>query len=165
MSIRHALLADHPDAAGCVAQWYFQEWGHRRPGNTFTATLDRVQSYANRDRIPLMLLALDRDAVIAAAALKIREMDMFPDREHWLGGVYVHAAYRGRSVAARLIEDIVATASRLAVDVLHLQTEQLDGGLYARLGWVPRERVTNGGIEVLVMDRRIKEQSSSHLAD
>ncbi len=155
MSITHALLADHPEAADRVAEWYFQQWGHRRPGNTIAATRDRVQSYGNRDHIPLMLLALDQSAVIGAATLKFREMDMFPEREHWLGGVYVDAAYRGRSVAARLIEEIVSIASRLGVRVLHLQTEQLDGALYARLGWVPRERVTSGGIEVLVMDRAI----------
>jgi GNAT superfamily N-acetyltransferase len=160
VNIRHALLADHLEEAGRVARWYFEQWGRRRPENTVSTTLDRVQSYGNRDCIPLMLLALHGTAAIGAATLKIREMDMFPEREHWLGGVYVDAAYRSRSVASRLIEDIVSIASGLGVHVLHLQTERLDGGLYARLGWVPRERVLSGGVEVLVMDRTINAKAS-----
>ena len=41
----------------------------------------------------------------------------------------------------------------LGIDKLHLQTERLDGGLYARLGWTPIEAVYNEGLHVLVMEK------------
>lgn len=142
MTIRHVLLADHPEAAERVAQWYFNQWG-RLAGKTMEVTLEQVQNYRNRDRIPLIVVALNEDAVIGAAQLKIREMEQFPDREHWLGGVYIDAAYRGHSVASQLVQHVVVRAHALGVGVLHLQTERLDGGLYARLGWNARERTTS----------------------
>lgn len=149
------LLADHPEAAATVAQWYYTQWGRRRPGRTADAVLEELKTYLNRDRVPLILLARDGGKVIGAAQLKRREMDMFPEREHWLGGVYVEPAYRRRGVATRLSVGIVDIARSLGVQVLHLQTERLDGGLYTHLGWIARERVVNHGTEVLVMDRRI----------
>jgi hypothetical protein len=42
------------------------------------------------------------------------------------------------------------------VATLHLQTLRLDGGLYAALGWTPRERVVYEGREVRVMARRLE---------
>jgi GNAT superfamily N-acetyltransferase len=102
-----------------------------------------------------MLLALDEERVVGAAHLKFREMEIYPEREHWLGGVYVEKAYRGRGIASELTADLVSIAGHLGVKVLHLQTERLDGGLYAHLGWSGHERVSNHGVEVLVMSREI----------
>jgi len=42
------------------------------------------------------------------------------------------------------------------VTVLYLQTVRLSGGLYARLGWEPCENVCYKGVDVLVMERRIR---------
>ena len=42
---------------------------------------------------------------------------------------------------------------------LHLQTEQLDGGIYARLGWAPREQIEYRGIQVLVMENDLERQA------
>ena len=43
-------------------------------------------------------------------------------------------------------------AIRVLMETLHLQTDDLSGGLYARLGWRPLERVHYIGREVLVME-------------
>jgi GNAT superfamily N-acetyltransferase len=153
MSESFLLLADRPAATRLVARWYFEQWGHRRPGESEAATFERLSACQNRDRIPLIMLALDDDRVVGAAQLKFREMEMFPEREHWLGGVFVESEYRGRGLAARLVQESIRQARRLGVEILHLQTERLDGGIYARLGWRPSQRAVNhDGIEVLVME-------------
>jgi predicted N-acetyltransferase YhbS len=82
-------------------------------------------------------------------------MDIYPDREHWLGGVYVPTMYRDRRVGSRVVENVVERARLLNVSTLHLQTERLDGGMYGRLGWKEAERVTYRGREVLVMERTL----------
>ena len=87
--------------------------------------------------------------------LKYREMDIYPDREHWLGGVYVPTSHRGREVGSRVVERVVEKARSLEVPTLHPQTDRLDGGLYRRLGWKEPERVSYRGREVLVMERRL----------
>jgi GNAT superfamily N-acetyltransferase len=77
------------------------------------------------------------------------------EKEHWLGGVFVSAEYRSKGIALRLVDRALERARSLGVKVLHLQTEKMDGGLYAKLGWNPLEQVYYKGQEVLVMGRAI----------
>ena len=151
------LLADRPEVIPKIASWYFEQWGRAR-GSTLDRAEQRLQSFLNRDRIPLIILAVDGDEILGAAQLKFREMDIYPEREHWLGGVYVPEAHRGKSVASTLVREAIRQAQALGVEQLHLQTEALDGGLYARLGWTPRERVNYKGNEVLVMENDLAAQ-------
>lgn len=150
-----AFLADRADAMPIVAEWYFDEWAHQIPGETLGTTEAALAKYLNRDRIPLIVLAIVSDQVAGAAQLKLREMDIYPEKEHWLGGVFVSPGHRGKRVGSGLAERIAEIANHFEVKTLHLQTEQLDGGFYARLGWQPYEQVMYRGREVLVMERRI----------
>ena len=151
------FLTERPDALPAIAAWYFDAWGHRRPGMTLADAREGLQDYLNRDKLPLMLLAVEGDELIGAAQLKYREMSIYPDREHWLGGVYVADAYRGRRIASQLVERVVALARGFRVETLHLQTVREDGGLYARLGWQACEQVRYKGEDVLVMSRDIDD--------
>ena len=152
--LRIEYLADRPEAAPLVAEWYFAEWGHLNPAATLERTRDKLVASMNRDAIPLTVLAVIDEDVVGTAQLKYREMPMFPEKEHWLGGVYVVPEYRGQDIAAQLVDSVVEAARNLGVQTLHIQTERLDGGLYARLGWAPVEQV-NRGIDVLVMQRAL----------
>ena len=152
--LRIEYLADHPEAVPLVAGWYFAEWGYLNPAATLERTRDKLVASMNRDVIPLTLLAVIDEEVVGAAQLKYREMPMFPEKEHWLGGVYVVPEYRGQDIAAQLVDSVVEAARNLGVQTLHIQTERLDGGLYASLGWTPVEQV-NRGPDVLVMQRAL----------
>ena len=156
MSVEFAFLADRVDAVPVIARWYFEQWGHLVEGDSVERTRERIEGYMNRDEIPLILVATNDGDLVGAAQLRYREMaEMFPDKEHWLGGVYVAAGHRGQGYASRIVEKIVEIAPTYGVDTLHLQTEALDGGLYARLGWKPVKQVTNHGLDVLVMENRL----------
>ncbi|MFZ4215395.1 GNAT family N-acetyltransferase, partial [Pantoea endophytica] len=87
--------------------------------------------------------------------LKRREMQAFPQYEHWLGSVFVADSHRGRGLAGALVEQAAAQAVRMGVSDLYLQTEALDGGLYARLGWKPLQEADNCSHRVLVMVRSL----------
>ncbi len=155
-SIDFAYLADRERAIPLVAKWYFEQWGHLIEDETLDRATDRMHDYLNRAEIPFILLALDHEEIVGAAQLKYYEMrQTFPDRKHWLGGVYVAPGRRGAGLGSRLAEEIASRASVCGVETLYLQTEQLDGGLYARLGWLPLEQVDNHGLKVLVMERRL----------
>ena len=106
--------------------------------------------------IPFILVGWAEDDICAVAQLKFREMeDLFPEKEHWLGGVFVPESHRGQGYGSRIAEKITALAPAYGVSTLYLQTERLDGGIYSQLGWQPVERVDNGGLEVLVMERHL----------
>jgi len=96
------LLADRPRALATVAAWYLEQWGPLSPGETVASMSVKLQKYLNRDRIPLIVLAIEDDEVVGAAQLKLREMDIYPEKEHWLGGVFVSPRHRGRQIGSRL---------------------------------------------------------------
>lgn len=150
-SLRFALLADHPAAVTIVARWYYDEWIKGRPGTTLAQVEAKLALSNHRNTAPLLLLTFLADTLAGAAELKIREMDIFPDYEHWIGGVYVDSAYRGSGIARQMVENLKARARTMGIRQLYLQTEDPNGGLYAHCGFKPLQSVEYRGHQVLVM--------------
>ena len=150
-NMRLKLLADNFEAHKTVEKWYFDEW----VSSIQNVTIDRVErklaQSINRNVAPLMLLAKEDENIVGAAELKIREMDIYPDYEFWLGGVYVDEPARGRGIGKALVDGIVDCAKNAGISKLYLQTESLSGGLYLNCGFSPIESVAYKGRQVLVM--------------
>jgi GNAT superfamily N-acetyltransferase len=149
-----AFLADRAESIPTIAEWYFAEWGHIT-NLSVAAIAASMRNALNRDNIPLLVLAVEDDEILGVAELKYREMSIYPDKQHWLGGVFVPPAHRGNGIASRLTNQIAEIAGSLGVRTLHLQTEKLNGGLYARLGWTAYEQVNYRGLDVLVMEKHL----------
>jgi len=153
MAIDFVLLADRTDAIPIVSRWYHEEWGPLFQKGPTDSAHEQLLQYLNRNTVPLMLLAAKGDEIVGAAQLKLHEMaDLFPDRKFWLGGLYVAPDYRGSGLGSRIVGQIKGLALSHGVRKLHLQTQALDGGLYARLGWRPFACAKNHGLNVLVME-------------
>lgn len=156
MTIEFVVLRDHPEFLPIVADWYFNEWGGHVAGHTLAAERERVETVEEGSVLPLLLIALDAGEPVAVARLKRHERTEHPEREYWLGGVYVHASCRGRGVAAQLIDALMERAVGLGVRDVHLQTKVDDGGLYRRLGWRPLESIQHeAGFPVRIMCRTL----------
>lgn len=153
--LRFACLSDNPESASLIAGWYFAEWGHLNSSATVESIREKLIATTHGDAIPMTVLAVLDEAVVGSAQLKYREMQIYPEKEHWLGGVFVVPEHRRKGIAARLVEAVVGSARSLGVEVLHLQTPELDGGLYLKLGWRPAEQLRYKGIDVLVMEREL----------
>ena len=152
------LLAEREEFIPVIARWYFDQWGHLNDDATVGKIVAEMEIYTNHDSIPLIVLATEGSDLLGVAQLKYHEMKIYPDKEHWLGGVYVAREHRGRGIASLAANKIADIARDLGVKKLHLQTERLDGGLYARLGWRPLEQVNYRGLDVLVMERGLNNQ-------
>lgn len=155
MSIDLEYLADHSAFIPQIATWYFNEWGHKEPDNSVQRTCERLNVKLNKDQAPIPIVAIKGGKLIGTAQLKICEMDIYPNREFWLGGVYVDATARKQGVGELLVKRIEEISKQLGVKELFLQTMNLTGGLYARLGWVPAEQVLYKDIQVLVMHKEL----------
>ncbi len=155
MNIEFHFLANQPQHLAKLAQWYFDEWGELTQAASVQTVEARLQEYLNADKIPLIIVAENNGELAGAVQLKFREMTIFPDKEHWLGGVYVAEKFRGNKVAARLVGQAITLASQMHVKTLYLQTIRLDGGLYRRLGFKAIDKVIYRDLEVLVMVNNI----------
>jgi GNAT superfamily N-acetyltransferase len=150
------LLADRPDAVPVVARWYYEEWGRDVPDNSPEICAAWLAPQINRERAPLHLVAVNGAGILGTATIKLREMEQFPEREHWLGAVFVAPEFRGRGVAEALSKRAIELAAELGMSELFLQTDRLDGGLYARVGFSPLERAQSDDHEVLVMRKGLR---------
>ncbi len=162
--IRYILLADDADALKVVSRWYYDEWAGKIPGISINTIKEKLSQYGNRDCAPLLVVADDDGEFVAAAELKIREMSIYPDREYWIGGVYVTESHRGRGLATRMVQEVIRRAKEIGIETLHLQSEQLDGGLYTRIGFTPIEQVEYGGHQVVVMEYILIPQRMNSIA-
>ncbi|MCJ8339583.1 MAG: GNAT family N-acetyltransferase [Pseudomonadales bacterium] len=145
------LLADDPDCASTVAQWYFDQWISQRSDTPLQEVLENVGASVSTLGAPMIVLIKENQQLVAAAQLKIREMKIYPQYQHWLGGVYVRSQNRGMGIAALLVKEVINQAKLANIDTLYLQTEVLSGGIYAMLGFSPLEQVHYEGYDVLVM--------------
>lgn len=110
-----------------------------------------IQECVNIVEPPIHIIALKGEKPVGVVALKPTEMSQFPERKYWLGSLFVDFDYRGQGVATLLESEVIKVAKSLSMSELYLQTEALDGGLYARLGWEKLEQVSYQGITVQVM--------------
>ncbi|MCF6144865.1 hypothetical protein PMAG_a1764 [Pseudoalteromonas mariniglutinosa NCIMB 1770] len=151
------FLADKAHMKPVIAKWYFQQWGHLVEGSSVELFNNKLNDYLNRDSIPLVIMAVEGEDVLGVAHLRYHEMTIYPDKEHWVGGVYIDTKHRSKGVASALVNHLESVAVSLGVTDIHLQTEKLDGGLYKQLGWQPIEQVNNRGVEVQVMTKHIAQ--------
>jgi predicted GNAT family N-acyltransferase len=150
------LLNDKPDFIPQIAKWYSEEWGNlddcSEKNRRSTAALEiKLADYLNVDTVPLVLVATKNSELVAAAQLRFQENNAYPEDSHWLGGVYVSEPHRGNGAARTLIDAILNKAKQLGIRQLYLQTEDLSGGLYKKMGWQAVEKVKYSGVHVLVM--------------
>lgn len=152
VSVTIAFLADRPESVPQVAQWWYDAWGQPESGDSVEAWSQGLRNNLNRDRLPIQVAAIAGGNVIGTAVFKLHEMkDLYPDKPYWLGNVFVDPEFRGHRIASALVLRIVELAKAHGANVLHLQTQRLDGGLYARLGWERIEQVHYRNYEALVM--------------
>jgi len=149
-------LTERPDAIPQVARWWCDEWGLPQLHKSLDAYLSELASL-DPDKLPIHILALNGRPVVGVATLKDQSalQNLFPDFQYWLSGVYVPPALRGRGIATALCLKMVDIAKSRGVTRLHLMTEALDGGLYAKVGWKPVRQVHVDGLDLLVMARNV----------
>ena len=145
------LLADDPSAAKTVANWYFEEWCKESGRATFDSVQKNVSASINTKKPPLIVLCKDKGILVGAAELKIREMDLFPKYEFWLGGVFVKEDFRSNGIASALVTRVIEIAREFNIKKLYLQTEDLTGGLYSKFGFEHLHQVDSKGVQVAVM--------------
>ena len=137
-------LSEHQWVIPTLVKWYRSEWepyyGSEGPGN---AKADLV-SRCNRNAIPYGLVAIEKDHVVATAALDI---DVTTNLTPSVVGLLVGPEYRRRGVATALLRATEHHARQLGYRRLYVSTTVLHS-LLQRLSW----RAT-GDVEFLNNER------------
>lgn len=154
-SVRIEFLARHSQWVPAIARLLHQEWGDLSPWASLSEIETRLAGQLNIGAVPFTLVALnEKDDLIGTAGVKLFELPRHPDKEHWLGEVFVPVAERGRGVGSALTRACVAECERLQIPALYLYTPDQQS-LYSRLGWEEIERSRANGESVSIMRLRL----------
>ncbi len=150
-------LADRPEFIDQLARLCWAEWQpiYQHRGQTFADALKNYRERRNTDRLPLTLVALHAEQLIATVSLKLRDLDIRPDLDPWLGALLVVPDQRRRGVGSMLMYRATEEARRLNLPRLFLWTSSAEG-LYLKLGWQVVERTDYCDKDIVIMQIDIR---------
>lgn len=134
--IKITLLADHPETIPTLAEWFRAQWPDFFAGRTLDAIAQDFHAEANRNGLPVRLVAFVDGTLAGTVVLRGRAMDALPETTPGLGGLFVTAAHRGRGVGSELVRACMEVARTQGFASLYAGTATADG-LLVRLGWEP----------------------------
>ena len=155
MATRFEFLFDRPELVPTIIRWWHSVWADRM-GSDFEDLENQLLKSLSKTEYPTHIVAFEGDEPVAVAALKLHELeDMFPDKEFWLGSVFVSEAHRGKQLATQVTQSVIDLAIERGLPQLYLQTQNISGGLYARMGWQPLQQFRDRGEQTLLMVKEL----------
>jgi GNAT superfamily N-acetyltransferase len=146
------LRADEP-AFDIIARWRYDAF-FAEDGGTFEESRNALRAWMGGLGYETALLA-EVDGQPAGSCLFVREeVDPQHDLTPWLAALYVAPEFRKRGVASALIRAIEQHARDVGCEELYLYTVTAES-LYARLGWIARDRFESNGEQFVLMARRL----------
>jgi len=155
MDLKFEYLADRPNDIPQVITWWHCVWADRMGSDLEKAT-EQLRLSLSRDELPVHILAILNGKVVGVSAIKLQELaELFPDKQYWLGSVFVDQHHRGNKIGTDMTIKIVDLAKNMGLPHLYLQTINLSGGLYTKLGWAQLLQFKYKGEETLLMIKRL----------
>lgn len=146
-------LSQHKNLISAIASRLHAEWGDLPPWETTARIEARLKQGACTEAFPHTLVGIDQygDWTLTGS-VKLRELAHHPDKEHWVGEIYVLPAHRGRGLGSALTSKLAEYAFDHGVSQLFLYTPDQQS-LYRRLGWkdVCREVVHNESVSIMAL--------------
>jgi GNAT superfamily N-acetyltransferase len=130
-----AVLADHPQAIPTLAQWFQVQWPDYYAGLTAVDIEDGIRAEANRDGLPLRLVAFVEGDLAGTIVLRTRALEALSEYRPGLGGLFVAPRHRRRGVGTALVQAGMDAARGQGHQAIYAATT-VARGILERLGWV-----------------------------
>ncbi|MEM7034181.1 MAG: GNAT family N-acetyltransferase [Chloroflexota bacterium] len=132
--IKIAFLTDYPDTIPPLTQWFRDQWPEYFAGRTLSDIAQDFYAEANRDDIPLRLLAFIDDELAGTITLRDQASSVLPNYHPGLGGLYVLEQHRGRGIGTELVKAGMDLAQEQGYERVYVETVKARG-IIERLGW------------------------------
>lgn len=140
-------LVLHPKALSQLKDWFEAEWpsyyGAEGPGD---AQRD-LQSFANRDSLPVGVVAFQDGVLCGIAAIKADSIGSHSHLSPWAVAGLVKSSERGKGIGAQLISALEREARNLGYRHIYCGTSTANS-LLTRCDWQLVEKIVHEGNEL-----------------
>ena len=128
------FLADYLDTIPTLAKWFRNQWpDYYADMSQEVMELDFLED-ASRDRLPIRLVAFESSELAGTIVLRENNIEMSPEFQPELGGLYVIASHRGHGIASELVRAGMQVAREQGYEIVFATTVTA-AGILERLGW------------------------------
>ena len=153
MDIKIEYLADNKELISDIALLNHENWSHLAPNRTYEELYERMKSRVNKKQMPFHIVAKINNKAAGGAILLERKDKNFPQANFWIGSVAVKKVFQNNGIASTLVLELINIAKSKSIKTLYLETEQLDGGLYKKLGFIFVKEIISYGDKVIIMKK------------
>jgi predicted N-acetyltransferase YhbS len=141
--IEIAFLVDYPEAIPTLAQWFRAQWPEYYAERTLADMAQDFYSEANRDGLPVRLVAFTDGELAGTITLRERAFQALPEYFPGLGGLFVVERHRGRGLGTELVRAGMNVAQEQGFQRVYAVTGMAHG-ILERLGWTLIQAVSDG---------------------
>jgi GNAT superfamily N-acetyltransferase len=140
-------LANNPDCVAQISKWCCEEWPWYYNNGELKSAISYHQRTAQVGAVPCALVAFEGDQLVGTISIIEEDMDLRPTLTPWLGCLYVSPPFRGRGVAAQLINEGIKVAKSLKIRKIFAWTATLTDALRSQ-NWDYMEQIKYQGKDV-----------------
>ena len=137
--LKVVFLGDKQDHVQTLAGWTYNKWKNYDPTLTLEKSIESYQKRLNTDKVPFVLLLLNKDQPIGMVYLNEHEpMPGFEDKSPWIGDFYMLPNYDRQGLQFRryLMRNLEGVSKNLGFKKLYVFTSDPSRvDWYMELGW------------------------------
>lgn len=136
-NIQIKYLADVPEFISVLAQWSYDAWSQYDPSLSIEQSVGSLIMKLNRDKIPLVFVAIYNSNPIATVTLKEKiKIPGYEDRDLWLGSLWVEEEYRKQGIGQCMLDCAYNKAHELGYTRISLfASDPVAAAWYIKYGW------------------------------
>lgn len=163
--IEIALLADYPEAIPTLTHWFRAQWPEYYAGRTPADIAQDFFSEANRDGLPVRLVAFADGELVGTITLRDQAIWTLPEYHPGLGGLFVVERHRVRGIGSELVRAGMNLAREQGYERVYATTVTARG-ILERLGWRLIQAVSHGDEQLVLYCCELGEHGPTpHAAD
>jgi GNAT superfamily N-acetyltransferase len=151
------FLVNYPEVIPTLTHWFYAQWPEYYAERTPADIAQDFFSEANRDGIPVRLVAFADGELAGTITLRDQALWTLPEYHPGLGGLLVVERHRGRGIGTELVRAGMNVAREQGYERVYATTV-MARGILEHLGWKLVQAVSHGGEQLLLYCCELEER-------
>ena len=156
--IEITFLVDYPETIPTLIDWFRAQWPTYYAKRTPADIAQDFRSEANRDGLPVRLVAFAEDELAGMITLRDQATWTLPEYHPGLGGLLVVERHRGRGIGTELVRAGMKAAREQGYQSVYATTVKARG-ILERLGWERIQAVSHSDEQQLLYRCELDEHN------